>query len=119
MLPGKKRLSRRCGKLPYGRKSSEKVQNNDLEPVETSRKIFLEVASSLGSLAIVWLQEWGWVRGKLTSIAAIVVEEIDKAVESGRLARAKALRSVLNHQSVDGAFKLSEKPTILPPVALK
>jgi hypothetical protein len=39
-----------------------------------------------------------------------VVYEIDKAVESGRLARAKALRSVLNHRSVDGAFKLSEKP---------
>lgn len=48
--------------------------------------------------------------GKTYQKAAKVVEEIDKAVSSGRLARAKALRSVLNHQSVDGAFKLSEKP---------
>lgn len=48
--------------------------------------------------------------GKTYQKAAIVVEEIDKAVSSGHLARAKALRSVLNHQSVDGAFKLSEKP---------
>lgn len=48
--------------------------------------------------------------GKTYSKAAKVVEEIDKALSSGCLARAQALRSVLNHQSVDGAFKLSEKP---------
>ncbi|MEW5857042.1 MAG: DNA (cytosine-5-)-methyltransferase [Cyanobacteriota bacterium] len=48
--------------------------------------------------------------GKTYQKAAKVVEEIDKAVSSGHLARAKALRSVLNHQSVDGAFKLTQKP---------
>jgi hypothetical protein len=48
--------------------------------------------------------------GKTYSKAAKVVYEIDKAVSSGRLARAVALRSVLNHQSVDGAYKLTEKP---------
>jgi DNA (cytosine-5)-methyltransferase 1 len=55
-------------------------------------------------------QRVGLGSGKTYSKAAIVVEEIDKSVSSGRLARAKALRSVLNHQSVDGAYKLSEKP---------
>jgi ParB family chromosome partitioning protein len=55
-------------------------------------------------------QRVGLGSGKTYSKAAKVVYEIDKAVSSGRLARAKALRSVLNHQSVDGAFKLSEKP---------
>jgi DNA (cytosine-5)-methyltransferase 1 len=55
-------------------------------------------------------QRVGLGSGKTYSKAAIVVYEIDKAVSSGRLARAKALRSVLNHQSVDGAYKLSEKP---------
>ncbi|HEY9833388.1 MAG TPA: DNA (cytosine-5-)-methyltransferase [Stenomitos sp.] len=48
--------------------------------------------------------------GKTYQKAAKVVEEIDKAVSSGHLGRAKALRSILNHQSVDGAYKLSEKP---------
>lgn len=48
--------------------------------------------------------------GKTYQKAAKVVEEIDKAVSSGRLGRAKALRSVLNHQSVDGAYKLTQKP---------
>jgi DNA (cytosine-5)-methyltransferase 1 len=48
--------------------------------------------------------------GKTYSKAAIVVYEIDKAVSSGHLGRAKALRSVLNHQSVDGAYKLTQKP---------
>lgn len=48
--------------------------------------------------------------GKTYSKAAIVVYEIDKAVSSGRLGRAKALRSVLNHQSVDGVYKLTQKP---------
>ncbi|HEY9601910.1 MAG TPA: DNA cytosine methyltransferase [Allocoleopsis sp.] len=55
-------------------------------------------------------QRVGLGSGKTYQKAAKVVEEIDKSVSSGRLARAKALRSVLNHQSVDGAFKLSEKP---------
>jgi len=55
-------------------------------------------------------QRVGLGSGKTYSKAAKVVYEIDKAVSSGRLGRAKALRSVLNHQSVDGAFKLSEKP---------
>jgi ParB family chromosome partitioning protein len=55
-------------------------------------------------------QRVGLGSGRTYQKAAKVVYEIDKAVESGRLGRAKALRSVLNHQSVDGAFKLSEKP---------
>jgi hypothetical protein len=48
--------------------------------------------------------------GKNYQKAAIVVEEINKAVSSGHLTRAKALQSVLNQQSVDGAFKLTQKP---------
>jgi len=48
--------------------------------------------------------------GKTYQKAVKVVEEIDKALKGGYLARAVALRSVLNHQSVDGAFKLTQKP---------
>ncbi|MBW4546956.1 MAG: DNA (cytosine-5-)-methyltransferase [Symplocastrum torsivum CPER-KK1] len=48
--------------------------------------------------------------GKRYQKAVKVVEEINKAVSSGHLTRAKALQSVLNQQSVDGAFKLTQKP---------
>ncbi|MBD1919794.1 DNA (cytosine-5-)-methyltransferase, partial [Microcoleus sp. FACHB-831] len=55
-------------------------------------------------------QRVGLGSGKTYSKAAIVVEEIDEALKGGHLARAVGLRSVLNHQSVDGAFKLTQKP---------
>ncbi|MEP0754957.1 DNA (cytosine-5-)-methyltransferase [Trichocoleus sp. Lan] len=48
--------------------------------------------------------------GKTYSKAVKVVEEIDKALKNGHLARAVALRSVLNYENVDRAFKLTQKP---------